>query len=93
MSEVKDTITINVKDFNELIRVISEMNKKYDENHAEFINQLKSTNAEHEKRYNEFYRIFMSVIRELKKSVADHDTRIGILEKKLERLEEFVNAR
>jgi uncharacterized coiled-coil DUF342 family protein len=92
MSDLKDTMNVAVKDFNELVRVITEMNKKHDENHEEFINQLKATNAEHEKRYNEFYRISMSIFRELKKSIADHETRISIIERKFEKLEKFVNA-
>jgi trehalose/maltose hydrolase-like predicted phosphorylase len=83
MSDVKDQMIVDIKDFNELLKVIASMNQKHDDNHSEFIEQLKTTNNEHEKRYREFYIISQNIFKQLKKSIADHEKRIKKLEKLL----------
>jgi len=88
----EETLTIAITDFNELIRLITEQNKRHDNNHAEFLEQIRSVNAEHEKRYNEFYRISQSILTEVKKSVKNHETRITDLERKIVKFEEFIKG-
>ena len=92
MSDSKNTLIVDVKDFNELIGVIAVMNKQHEDNYTAFMSEIKKLNAEHEKRYNEFYRISMQVFKELKRSVSDHEVRIEKLEKKMERLEKLING-
>ena len=93
MSDRKDAMIIDVKDFNELISFIAAMNKQHEDNYTAFMEQITHFNAEHEKRYNEFYRISMQIFKEVKRAISDHEVRIEKLEKKIERLERLVNGR
>lgn len=93
MSAENGKMTVDIKDFNELIELITTQNKKQDENFSSFMQQLETMNKEHEKRYNEFYHISQSIFKQLKKSISDHEARLKVIEDKLEKFETIVHGR
>ncbi|MBN2814830.1 MAG: hypothetical protein JXQ80_12185 [Bacteroidales bacterium] len=93
MSVDNGKMTVDIKDFNELIALITAQNKKQDESFASFMQQLETMNKEHEKRYNEFYHISQSIFKQLKKAISDHEARLKVIEDKLEQFETIVHGR
>ena len=92
MNSENGKMIVDIKDFNELIELITEQNKKQDSNFASFMQQLETMNKEHEKRYSEFYHISQNIFKQLKKSISDHEARLKIIEGKLEKFEKIVQG-
>jgi len=84
---------VDIKDFNDLIVLITDQNKKQDDNFASFMDQLNTMNQEHEKRYKEFYHISQTIFKQLKKSIYDHEARLKVIEGKLEKLKTFIDGK
>ena len=85
-----EEIKVSINDFNELIELIQGENKKNEERFQGFVTELGKTNSEHEKRYQEFYRITRTVLKDLKKALNDHELRIIDIEAKIEVIQAII---
>jgi hypothetical protein len=86
----EETINVPVKDWDQLIALITEQNRKHDSVHSDIIDNIKFMNAEHEKRYNEFFKLTNKILAQLRQKVKSQEKRIDNIEQRLEGIEEKI---